>query len=154
MVDDGEIVDAKTVAGLLLTERRAVRQRQANMALTGSDVDLELPLEVEEFLSWLATERGRSANTIAAYRRDLGGYVTWLAAPGETSHGRPGTLVDFVGERRASGAASSSSPASSPRSGCSTATSSTEGERPDDPTADVEGVRVPAGLPSRSPKPR
>ncbi len=31
----------------------------------------ELPLEVEEFLTWLAVERGRSANTLAAYRRDL-----------------------------------------------------------------------------------
>ena len=37
-----------------------------------------LPLEVEEFLSWMATERGRSANTLAAYRRDLTGYCAWL----------------------------------------------------------------------------
>ena len=42
------------------------------------DVTVELPLDVEEFLSWLAAERGRSRNTIAAYRRDLGAYWTWL----------------------------------------------------------------------------
>ena len=30
-----------------------------------------LPIEIEEFLSWMVAEKGRSANTIAAYRRDL-----------------------------------------------------------------------------------
>ena len=39
------------------------------------------------------------------------------------------------------------SPASWRRSACCTATSSTEGVRPDDPTAELDGVRVPAGLP-------
>ena len=29
-----------------------------------------LPAAAEEFLSWLAVEKGRSANTLAAYRRD------------------------------------------------------------------------------------
>jgi len=29
----------------------------------------DLPLEAEEFLSWMATERGRSENTLLAYRR-------------------------------------------------------------------------------------
>ena len=39
------------------------------------------------------------------------------------------------------------SPASWPRSGCCTATSPSRGQRPDDPTADLEGVRVPSGIP-------
>ena len=39
---------------------------------------VELPLEVEEFLVWLASERGRSRNTIQAYRRDLQRYGSWL----------------------------------------------------------------------------
>jgi integrase/recombinase XerD len=38
----------------------------------------ELPLEAEEFLSWLSVERGRSTATLAAYRRDLRAYVSWL----------------------------------------------------------------------------
>jgi integrase/recombinase XerD len=42
----------------------------------------ELPLPAEELLSWLAVEKGRSANTLAAYRRDLVGYVTWLRSQG------------------------------------------------------------------------
>jgi len=42
--------------------------------------DRELPLEVEEYLTWLSAERGRAANTVAAYRRDLAAYTTWLQA--------------------------------------------------------------------------
>lgn len=38
--------------------------------MTGSGA-VELPLAAEDFLTWLAVERGRSANTLAAYRRDL-----------------------------------------------------------------------------------
>jgi integrase/recombinase XerD len=38
----------------------------------------DLPLEAEEFLTWLAVERGRSANTLSAYRRDLRAYHEWL----------------------------------------------------------------------------
>lgn len=41
---------------------------------------IALPLPMEEYLSWLAVERGRSANTLAAYRRDLGRYETFLRA--------------------------------------------------------------------------
>ena len=37
-----------------------------------------LSLDGEEFLSWLAVERGRAANTLAAYRRDLRAYEAWL----------------------------------------------------------------------------
>jgi integrase/recombinase XerD len=43
---------------------------------------IQLPIEVEEYLSWLVAERGRSVNTIAAYRRDLVRYVSWLAVRG------------------------------------------------------------------------
>jgi integrase/recombinase XerD len=103
---------------------------------------------VEEFLSWLVAERGRSANTIAAYRRDLAHYTTWMARHGlgvgdvETSD-----LVEFVAARRDSGAA----PSSVARQLAAMRTLHrylvTEGERADDPTADLEGVRVPAGLP-------
>jgi integrase/recombinase XerD len=43
---------------------------------------LMLSLDSEEFLTWLGIERGRAANTLAAYRRDLVGYETWLAEQG------------------------------------------------------------------------
>jgi len=106
----------------------------------------ELPLEVEEFLSWLVAERGRAANTIAAYRRDLTAYHRWL-----TEHGTalatvdPATLVDFVAERRASGAAVSSVARQLAAVRTLHRYLVTEGERADDPTADLEGVHVPAG---------
>ena len=37
---------------------------------------------VESFLTSLLLERGRSANTLAAYRRDLARYTTWLSERG------------------------------------------------------------------------
>ena len=42
-----------------------------------------LSLPGEELLSWLAVERGRSPNTLAAYRRDLVAYETWLRSRGQ-----------------------------------------------------------------------
>ena len=108
----------------------------------------ELPLEVEEFLSWLVAERGRAANTIAAYRRDLAAYHRWL-----TEHATSlasvdeAMLVEFVADRRASGAAVSSVARQLAAVRTLHRYLVTEGERPDDPTADLEGVRVPAGLP-------
>jgi integrase/recombinase XerD len=111
------------------------------------DDPIELPLEVEEFLSWLVAERGRSANTIAAYRRDLRAYCAWLAARGEdVSTVATPTLVELVAERRQEAA-----PSSVARQLAAIRTLHrylvTEGERRDDPTAELEGVRVPAGLP-------
>lgn len=38
----------------------------------------DLPLDAEEFLTWLAVERGRSPNTLSSYRRDLRAYCAWL----------------------------------------------------------------------------
>ena len=107
-----------------------------------------LPLEAEELLTWLATERGRSANTLAAYRRDLTGYTVWLAGHGTSILTvTPADLDRFVGERRASGAA----PASVARQLAAIRMlhrfMATEGHRADDPTADIDGVKVPAGIP-------
>ena len=112
------------------------------------DADLDLPLHVAGFLGWLRTERGRAANTITAYRRDLGGYVAWLTMRGAdiTTVDAP-TLVDFVADRRASGAAVSSVARQLAAVRMLHRYLLTEGERRDDPTVDVEGVRVPAGLP-------
>ena len=45
-----------------------------------------LDQQIEDFLSSLAVERGLSPNTIAAYRRDLTGYVTHLEGAEPTRH--------------------------------------------------------------------
>jgi integrase/recombinase XerD len=107
-----------------------------------------LPIEVEEFLSWMVAEKGRSANTIAAYRRDLRAYCDWLSARGSTVLDVTNAqLVEFVGARRGSGAATSSIARQLAAVRMLHRYLSIEGERRDDPTADLEGVRVPSGIP-------
>lgn len=107
-----------------------------------------LPVEVEDFLGWMATERGRSANTLAAYRRDLTGYAQWLAGRGLTLRTVDRASLDrFVNERRASGAAASSVARQLAALRMLHRFLAEEGIRADDPAADVEGVRVPAGIP-------
>jgi integrase/recombinase XerD len=108
----------------------------------------ELPEAVDQFLSWMASERGRAVNTLAAYRRDLIGYCGWLAARTTSLQcvGRE-DLDSFVQERRASGAAASSVARQLAAVRMLHRFLAEEGLRPDDPAADVEGVRVPAGIP-------
>jgi integrase/recombinase XerD len=107
-----------------------------------------LPIEVEEFLSWMVAEKGRSVNTLAAYRRDLAGYCAWLDARHSTvldvDHEQ---LVAFVGHRRSSGAATSSIARQIAAIRMLHRYLSIEEERRDDPAADLEGVRVPSGIP-------
>jgi integrase/recombinase XerD len=108
----------------------------------------ELPVEAEEFLSWMASERGRSLNTLAAYRRDLIGYTRWLVEHGHTVETVDRAALDrWVQARRASGAAPSSVARQLAAVRMLHRFMAEEGMRPDDPTADVEGVRVPAGIP-------
>lgn len=44
--------------------------------------DDELPIEVEEYLTWLRLERGRARSTVTAYRRDLRAWCAHLRALG------------------------------------------------------------------------
>lgn len=107
-----------------------------------------MSVETEDFLSWMATERGRSANTLAAYRRDLLGYTSWLSAHGLTVRTVDRSAMDrFVQERRSGGSAVSSVARQLAAIRMLHRFLAEEGVRPDDPSADVEGVRVPAGIP-------
>lgn len=116
------------------------------MVVPELDADL-LPLEVEEFLSWMLTERGRSRNTLDAYRRDLTAYCVFLhdASIGLHTVAR-GDIEAYVGQRRGQAA-----PASVARQLAAIRMLHRflveEGGRSDDPTADLDGIRVPAGLP-------
>jgi integrase/recombinase XerD len=106
-----------------------------------------LPKPAEEFLTWLAVERGRSANTLAAYRRDLQGYTAWLAAGGR----RLDTVAEadvarYVAALREAGRA----PASVARALVAVRTLHrflAEEDGAADPAADVAPPRVPSGLP-------
>lgn len=107
-----------------------------------------LPLDAEEFLTWLAVERGRSRNTLVSYRRDLLAYCRWLEWHGTDLRVVTSAVVGhYVTARRAAGRA----PASVARELAAIRMLHRflvdEQCRPDDPTADLEGVRVPAGLP-------
>lgn len=111
-------------------------------------IDLDVPLEVEDFLSWLLSERGRAANTIAAYRRDLTAYARWLDARGRTLATVTGDdLVDLIGARREAAAAASSIARQLAAIRMLHRHLVSEGQRLDDPTADLEGVKIPAGIP-------
>ena len=108
----------------------------------------DLSLDAEEFLTWMATERGRSRNTLMAYRRDLVGYNDWLVAHGSSPlSANSALLVEFVGARRSSGAAAASVARQLAAIRMLHRFYVEEGVRTDDPTADLDGVRVPAGIP-------
>jgi integrase/recombinase XerD len=112
-----------------------------------------LPLEVEEYLSWLVAERGRAANTLSAYRRDLVRYVAWLRARGlEPDRARVADLEDYVADLRAAGLA----PASVTRAMVSVRNLhrflADEGGAERDPGAMVAVPRVPKGVPKALPE--
>ncbi|TML41513.1 MAG: site-specific tyrosine recombinase XerD [Actinobacteria bacterium] len=107
-----------------------------------------LSRDAEELLSWLAVERGRSANTLAAYRGDLEAYEAFLAsrklALGQVSEA---VVEDYVAFLRAAGRR----PASVARALVAVRSLHRfcldEGRATSDPTADVGRPRVPMGLP-------
>lgn len=108
----------------------------------------ELPLDVEEFLTWLAAEKGRSANTLAAYRRDLTAYCDWLRTRDlDLDEVRSVDLDAYVGELRARGFAPSTVKRSTVAVRSLHRFRSDEGLAPTDPSVGVETPRVPSGLP-------
>lgn len=109
----------------------------------------ELPLDVEEWLSWLATERGRAAATLAAYRRDVRGWWRWLQTQGHDGLGsaREADIEGYVAHVRAQGWA----PATVARAVVAVRSLhrflAEEGRVAVDAGAEVEAPRVPVGLP-------
>ena len=109
---------------------------------------VELPLEAEEYLTWLSAERGRSANTLAAYRRDLRAYTAWLAKRQRTvPDATEADIVDYVHHLRAEGKAPSSVARAAVAVRSLHRFLAAEGLAESDPAADVEVPRVPQGLP-------
>lgn len=107
-----------------------------------------LPVEMEELLSWLAVEKGRSPNTLAAYRRDLAAYQEFLVARGITPAAVTEPVVeDYLAFLRAAGRA----PASVARALVSVRSLhrflEDEGQAATNPAGDVQRPKVPSGLP-------
>ncbi|MCU1449490.1 MAG: Tyrosine recombinase XerC [Acidimicrobiales bacterium] len=108
----------------------------------------QLPAPAEEYLSWLAVERGRSDNTLAAYRRDLVAYVEFVhgrgAALGEV--GEP-LVQDYLAFLRAAGRAPSSVARALVAVRSLHRFLVDEGYAGSDPAGEVAAGRVPQGLP-------
>jgi integrase/recombinase XerD len=107
-----------------------------------------LPPEVDEWLSWLATERGRAPSTLEAYRRDVRRWLAWLVVVGRTLGDIDEAVIEaFVGHLRDEGLA----PATAKRRVVAVRSLyrflAEEGSLPSDPGADVAAPQVPAALP-------
>lgn len=107
-----------------------------------------LALPAEDYLMWLATERGRSPNTLSSYRRDLRAFEAFLADRSvDLLAAVTGDLTAYVGLLRSEGKA----PASVTRAAVAIRSMyrflAEEGVIAHDPGADLEVPRVPAGLP-------
>ena len=107
-----------------------------------------VPLDVEEWLSWLATERGRARSTLAAYRRDARRWCRWLDQRGVAlADVREADVESYIGELRGGELA----PATVARAVVAVRSLhrflADEGRAPADPGADVATPRVPSGLP-------
>ena len=110
---------------------------------------MNLPLSegAEEYLSWLAVEKGRSRNTLLAYRRDI---ATWEAWAEQAGVDPVGASTDAVERHLADLRSQGRTPASMARS--TTALRGlyrflvSEGVLRADPTVDVRSPRLPRRL--------
>jgi integrase/recombinase XerD len=102
----------------------------------------------EEFLSWLAVERGRSSNTVASYRRDLRAYEATLTGRHRTpaDAGPDDVAAHLERVRNGGGSAASVARSLSAVRGLHRFLLDEE-EAPRDPTTDVAGPSLPGRLP-------
>lgn len=103
---------------------------------------------VERFCRWMSVERGRSTNTLAAYRRDIALWRDHLAGAKRTlATARERDVESFVEAQLEIGSASSTVARRLAAVRMLHGFLLAEGARPDDPSASVEGVKVPRGVP-------
>ncbi len=103
---------------------------------------------VQGFLDALAADRGASANTIEAYRRDLSDYVSYLRAKGrDPISAGTADVRAYIGARGAEGFKSSSLARRLSAVRQFHKHLYADGRRPDDPTLAIEGPRRGRPLP-------
>lgn len=104
--------------------------------------------EVESFLRWMTVERGRAANTVSSYRRDLRRYEDFLRARRNSVVGATEDDVEsFVRSMQEAGDAVSSVARRLAAVRMLHSHLVAESVRADNPASRVEGVRVPTGVP-------
>lgn len=101
----------------------------------------------ESFLRWLAVERGRSRNTLEAYRRDLAAFHAWAAQRTTWQDLRPRDVEAYLDHLRAARVAESSRARAFAAIRAFRRFLLAEGHCDVDPTLTVSGVRVPTGVP-------
>lgn len=104
--------------------------------------------EVDSFLLWLTVERGRAANTVSSYRRDLVRYEEFLA-PRKVSvlTATEDDVESFIRSLQQSGEAVASTARRLAAVRMLHTHLVAEDKRPTNPASRIEGVRVPTGVP-------
>ena len=103
---------------------------------------------VEEFLRWMAVEKGRAINTISNYRRDLARYVEFLGTVSKSLlTARETEVEEYVRVLQSSGDANASTARRLAAIRMMHSFLLAEERRRDNPTSRIEGVKVPSGVP-------
>lgn len=103
---------------------------------------------VDGFLTWLSVEQGRSPRTIEAYRRDLASLTAYLELVGVTVDQCAASDLDsFVGMLRSQGRSAKTIARQLAAVRTFFKFAVAENLRADDPTAIIDGVSVPSGIP-------
>ena len=102
----------------------------------------------ERFLTWMRVEQGRSDRTIEAYGRDIAQYESYLVGAKSTSRAvKPDQIEKYVGQLRANERAPKSIARQFAAIRMFHRFMLDEGLRSDNPTAFIDGVKVPSGIP-------
>ena len=102
----------------------------------------------ERFLTWMRVEQGRSDRTIEAYGRDIAQYESYLATAKSNSRVvKPAVIEKYVGQLRANERAPKSIARQFAAIRMFHRFMLDEGLRTDNPTAFIDGVKVPSGIP-------
>jgi integrase/recombinase XerD len=102
----------------------------------------------ERFLTWMRVEQGRSDRTIEAYGRDIAQYESYLALAKSNSRVvKPAVIEKYVGQLRANERAPKSIARQFAAIRMFHRFMLDEGLRTDNPTAFIDGVIVPSGIP-------
>ncbi len=124
------------------------RPRSQGSRTDGAVEPRQLSPDAEEYLSFLVVERGRAPSSIASYRRDLLAYEEYLEWRGDCmATVDAATVRSYLAMLEASGLAASSRARSLAAIRGLHGFAHAERGVARDPTVEVEGPRVPQGLP-------